>query len=71
MSIVVDLPVVTKLATDVTRLLAKASGAQLTEAIVIGRDKDGQLYFAASNPDGGDALWLIEHAKLELLKATA
>lgn len=44
-----------------------AKEAGLTSAIILGWDEDGDIYFAASMADGGDALWLIEKAKRALL----
>lgn len=35
--------------------------------IVIGYDEDGDMYFASSMADGGEALWLLEQCKLALL----
>jgi hypothetical protein len=40
----------------------------LKEAIVIGWDNDGQLYFAASVVSKYEILWLIEQAKAMLLR---
>jgi hypothetical protein len=47
------------------KILAEAAG-QLTEVVVIGYAKDGAMY-AASSEGPGDALWLLEAAKLYLL----
>ena len=47
-------------------LLQKAMDAEITDAIIIGRAKEGDLYFAASNADGGTVLWLLEQAKRTL-----
>ena len=35
--------------------------------IVIGWDKEGELYFCSSIADGGEVLWLLEKAKRALL----
>ena len=37
--------------------------------IVMGYDKDGDLYFASSIADGGTVLWLLETCKQRLLDA--
>lgn len=67
MSNVVELPVVTSLDIPCERILRKAAEADLQTAIVIGRDQDGELYFASSVADGGDVLWLMEIAKKALI----
>lgn len=66
---VVDLPVVTTLPLDVGRILDRAKAANMSEVIVLGYDADGEFYFAASEPDGGDILWLLEVAKKKLMEA--
>jgi hypothetical protein len=58
---------VTRLDIPPDRMLEAAMG-QLETAIIIGYDKDGEEYFAASCADGADALWLIERAKKSLLE---
>ncbi len=35
--------------------------------VIIGWDKDGELYFASSFADGGEVIWLLEKAKAALL----
>ena len=47
------------------KVLAEAKG-ELTEAVVIGFDQDGEIYLASSEGPG-DCLWLIEVAKSFLL----
>jgi hypothetical protein len=64
---VVDLRVATTLDIPCERVLRRATEADLETVIVIGREKDGELYFASSVADGGDVLWLMEHAKKALL----
>lgn len=64
---VVDFNGITKLDLDPDRVLDSAKG-KLDSAVVIGFDKDGDLYFASSKADGGDVLWLLEKAKKELLE---
>lgn len=64
---VVDLSVITTLPLDPDRLLEKAVG-QLDRVLIIGMDKDGEEYFASSDPDGGTIIWDMERAKLKLLR---
>lgn len=49
------------------KMIDSAKDQDLKGVVVIGWDKDGEFYFASSFADGGDALWLIEQAKLALL----
>lgn len=64
---VVYLNVITRLPIPVERVMAKATEADLDEVIVMGFTKDGDFYFAASEPDGPSVLWLLELAKKNLL----
>lgn len=48
-------------------ILLGADNSDLEEVVVIGFDKDGELYFASSKADGGTVLWLLEKAKQLLL----
>lgn len=52
---------------DANITLEAATRADLDEVIVLGWDKDGELFFSASNGNGPECLWLIEKAKLALL----
>jgi len=65
---IVDLDVVTLLDTPPEKILGKAQKADLQAAIVIGWNKDDEFYFASTYADGPEALWLLEVAKLRLLK---
>jgi hypothetical protein len=56
----------TRLKMDPDVVLTEAVG-NLETAIVIGYDKDGEAYFASSDPDGGNCLWLMELFKKRLL----
>lgn len=67
MSNVVILPVVSRIDQPVERILDRATAANLTAAVVIGYDQDGDEFFASSYADGGEVLWLLERAKLKLL----
>lgn len=51
--------------------LREALTKDLDGCFVVGRTKDGQLYFASSICDGGDILWLWELVKAELLNGNA
>lgn len=64
------LPVITSLDIPVERVLNAAITADLQEVMLIGRRKDGEFYFAASFGDGGTVLWLMERAKIELMKVS-
>ena len=48
-------------------VVLKEALGKLEAAIVIGYDKDGEAYFASSDPDGGNCLWLMELFKKRLL----
>ena len=65
---VIELPVITCLDIPTERVLQKAIEKELETAVVVGYDKDGNLYFASSVADGGDVLWLFELAKKALLE---
>jgi hypothetical protein len=66
---IVTLPVVTRLALEPDRLLREAIGDDLEGVVIIGRRRDGRRYFASSISDGGDVVWLMERAKLQLFVA--
>lgn len=68
MSNVIELPVITTLDIPPERILRKAIDADLQEVIIIGTSQEGDMYFAGSMADGGNALWLIEKAKKALLE---
>lgn len=52
------------------RILNHAKDADLDRVVILGYDRDGQMYFASSFADGGDVMWLMELAKARLLKIT-
>lgn len=68
MSKIVELPVITKLDIPVERILRRAQEADLESAVVIGFTADGDFWFSSTQADGGDVIWLLEKAKLELLQ---
>jgi len=67
MTNVIDLPVITTLDYPSDRLLEKAIG-NVDGVLILGWDKEGELYFASSKGDGGHCLWLMELAKKALLE---
>lgn len=52
-------------------VLRTARARNPTEVLVIGIDAAGDLFASASPPDPGNALWLMELAKLKLLAGDA
>lgn len=69
MADVIDLPVITTLDIPAERILSSAIEKGIETAVVVGWDKEGELYFASSVADGGEVLWLLEKAKQALLKS--
>jgi hypothetical protein len=67
---VVILPVVTTLDVPVSRVIKGVPVDELERVMVIGAKHDGELYFAASYSDGGDALWDMEIAKRALMEVS-
>jgi hypothetical protein len=65
---VVDLDVITSLPMPSDKLLTKALENGVTNVVILGYDPDGDFYFASSDADGGDVLWLLEIAKKRLLE---
>jgi hypothetical protein len=58
---------VTKLDLPPDRILETAKDGIGDGVVVLGWDKEDELYFASSLADGGDVLWLLEKAKQRLL----
>lgn len=67
MSKVIDLGNVTSLDFPPEKILTDAMSEDLKAVFVVGRNKDGNLYFASSMADGGDVLWLMELTRKALL----
>lgn len=65
---VVDLPMITTIDLDPQRVLAAAAKVDFDAVIIVGWKKDGDEFFSSSCSDGGDAVWLLERAKLKLLR---
>lgn len=65
---VIPLNCVTRLNLPPERVLEAALEEGLEEVVLVGYDKDGGFYFAASKADGGSVLWLLELAKTKLMR---
>ncbi|MDD5385367.1 MAG: hypothetical protein PHG89_10870 [Gallionella sp.] len=63
---VIPLGVVTRLDLPVKRIF-DAAEPNLDRVVVLGWDRNGELYFASSFADGGDVLWLLEKCKKALM----
>ena len=50
------------------QVLEGASEYGLERVVIVGFDKEGEFYFASSQADSGDVLYLLERAKWELMK---
>lgn len=59
---------VTRLDTPPEKVLNAALEAGLGQVVIVGFDKEGDFYFASSQADGGDTLWLIALAQKKLLE---
>ena len=65
---VITLGCITTLDLPPERILEGALKANLKTVLVLGYKEDGSTYFASSQADGGDVMWLMEKAKSDLLK---
>jgi len=65
---ITDIGIATTMDTSVERVLHRAGEKGLKSVIVMGWTEAGDIYFASSKADGGDALWLMENAKKALLE---
>lgn len=54
--------------TSPDRALEGAAEFGLEEVVIVGFKPDGEFFFASSQADSGDVLYLLERAKYELLK---
>lgn len=59
---------VTRLDVPVERVLSQAADADLESVVILGYGRDGTEYFNSSVADGGTVVWLMERAKLQLLR---
>lgn len=64
---VVNFTGITRLDMDPERVLESARG-KLKSVVIMGYDEDEEEYFASSIADGGTVIWLMERAKLKLLR---
>ncbi len=64
---VVVLPVITTLDIDPDRILEEAKG-KLESCVIVGYDKAGDEFFASSIASGPETSWLLDRAKLKLLR---
>lgn len=48
-------------------LQAAWENSNLDIAIIIGREKNGETYFASTHPAGPDVLWLVEQFKAQII----
>lgn len=65
---IIPLGNITKLDLPVERVLENVKKEVEGGVVVLGLDKDGDLYFASSIANGSDVLWLMELAKKRLLE---
>jgi hypothetical protein len=66
---VTDFPGVSRITTPVPKILATAAGAKLQDVVVVGWRENGEMYFASSNANGAEVLWLLRQAEHELIGA--
>ena len=66
---IVTLNCETVLPIEPDRVLTAAQAAGLSDVLVVGRDAEGELYVAASAPDAGALLVMLEAAKRQVLDA--
>lgn len=64
---VVNFTGITRLDMDPERVLESVRG-KLKSVVILGFDEDDEEYFASSIADGGTVVWLMERAKLKLLR---
>lgn len=50
-------------------VILEAAKGKMEGVILVGFDKDGELYFCSSYADGGTVMWLLELTKKKLLEA--
>jgi hypothetical protein len=60
----------TKLDIPSSRVLEEAIKSDLQTAVVMGYDKEGQLYFASTIGNLGDVCWLMELSKQLMLRVS-
>lgn len=57
----------TSLNLPVNRILQGAHDAQLTSVVVLGYTKEGHEYYASSDGDPAEAVWLMERSKHRIM----
>lgn len=62
-----EFPGQTKAVLPVDKVLEGAKGKVVCDVVVFGFDEEGDVYFAASNPDLARINWLLELVRRELL----
>lgn len=67
-AVVIPLNNVTRLDIPADRVLESAIG-NLDGVVIMGRQPNGEYYFASSIADGGTVLWMMEKLKLKLMGA--
>lgn len=67
MSNIIPLECITRLDLPPDRILEAAIG-KMEGVVLMGWDKEGELYFASTYADGGTVLWLMEQCKMRLLE---
>ena len=65
---VIPLGNITKLDLNPDIVLENTKG-KLDNFVIMGWDKEGELYFASTFSDGGNVLWIMEKSKQALLNA--
>lgn len=63
---IIPLNNVTRLDLPADRILEQAK-EHMEHVVLLGWDKECELYFASSFADGGDVMWLLEKCKQALL----
>lgn len=64
---VVVLNNITKLKIPAKRVIKAAKKAGLTDVVILGYDAEGDEYFASSEPNGPEVMWMLERAKKKLM----
>ncbi len=65
---VTEFPGISRLSTPVPKILASAAGAKLQDVVVVGWRENGEMYFASSQSNGAEVLWLLRQAEHELIE---
>ena len=59
---------VTRLDLPPDRILEAAKG-KMEGVVIVGFDKDGEVYAASSYADGGRVMWLLEACKTKMMES--